>query len=471
MITSFDEKNEILNIFLERLQEYDRLIDEYKPRPFEFLARYGSFYPPVLEDMFMDIYSGRITRALWVGPRGGGKTYSLGDLASTLFLFLGFDVLIASGGESQAKEVYDEVMKVLSDDGEVAEYIPEITKQITKGRKGNWIRFLPASTKRARGLHPGRGHGALLILDEECEMDEEIVKAVLGTGSTAKPLVIIRASTAHNVDGTFAELLDHHDERGYKLYQWDAFDVCEKCTRNCEECIPEFRNDYCQGKAKNNSILCWISLDYLFDMWEEETQEWFEVELMGRRPSGASFVIRRGDIPAALVDEAPFVRGAPGAFGIDWGFVGLAAVVATQMTDKLRVIDRMSFTKTGIDDIVEALKDWREQYGFNEVYADSSHPFENDALRKADFIVYEVTFVNFKEAGAGAIRWFFEKSRIEIPREFKDLIESLKKWRRDKHGKIVKKDDHFADALLCTMKKWWKKVSRRVTYTKVTRTR
>jgi len=380
-------------------------------------------------------------------------------------------VLISSGGEEQAKGTYERVTQVLSEDSdEMEKYIPTLTTQITKGRAGNWIRFTAASMRRVRGPHPGRGHGGLLILDEEGEMEEKIVKAVLGTGGTANPLIIIRASTAHNIDGTFAELLDDYEKRGYKLYQWDAFDVCEKCTRRCEDCIPEFREDYCKGKAKNNSLLGWISIDYLIKMWIEETKEWFEVEMMGMRPSGAKFVINREDFKTAVVDEVPFVPGAPGAFGIDWGFVGMAAVLATQLVgEKLRVFDRMSFHLKGIGEITEALKGWREMYDINEVYADSSHPFENDALRKAGFIVHEVTFVSFKEAGAGAVKWFFEKAKIEISKEFKDVICQMKKWRRDKHGKIVKKDDHFPDALLCTMQKWWQKVRRKVGYMKVTR--
>ena len=473
MRTSYDTKNEILNVFLYELRTWDKVVNEFNYKPIEFLARTGSYYPPLLEKMFLDIYSLRVTRALWIGPRGGGKTFGLGDLAAALFLFKGFDILIASGGEGQSKEVYEEVTNVLDiEDEEVARQVTSQTTQITKGRKGNWIRFLPASTKRARGPHPGRGHGGVIILDEECEMEEKIVKAVLGTGSTAKPLIIIRASTAHNIDGTFADLLEDYEKRGYTLYKWDAFDVSEKCTRKCEECIPKFRDDYCRGKAHNNSVLGWISLDYLFQMWEEETKDWFEVELMGRRPSGSSYVIDRNDFQKALVDEAPFVPGEPGAIGVDWGFVGMTAAVATQMVDgKLRIFDRESWTRKGTEIIIGDLKGWRDTYGIDEVYADSSHQFQNDALRNADFKVTEVMFVSFKEAGAGAVKWFFEKMRIEVPKHFTDLVNSLKKWKRDKHGKIVKKEDHFADALLCTMQKWWKKARRRVGYTRVSKKR
>jgi len=478
MKISYDGKNEILNVFLEELRNQDKVIEAYGWKPLEFLAKKGSYYPPILKKMFMDVYTLRVLSAILKGPRGGGKTISLGDIAATLFLFKGFDVLIGSGGEEQSKEVYDEVTKVLDiDDEEVAAQVIHQTMQITRGRRGNWIRFIPASTRRARGPHPGRGHGAVIILDEEGEMIEAVVKAILGTGSTAYPLIILRASTAHNMDGTYADLMEHHEERGYKLYEWDAFDVCKKCERRCEECIPEFREDYCRGKAHNNSILGWISLDFLFRMWEEETKEWFEVEMMGRKPSGASRVINPDDFKKALVDEAPFVREAPGAFGIDWGFKGFTKVVATQMVKReaeesiLQVFDCMSFSRTGIEDITGALKNWRDMYGIDEVFADSSHPFENDAVRKAGFTVHEVTFVSFKEAGASAVKWFFEKKRIEIPRHFRELVEQLRKWRRDKTGKIVKKDDHYPDALLCTMMKWWNKARRRVGYTKAVKKR
>jgi hypothetical protein len=469
VITTRDEKNTILEVFLDKLEKDDRLKVEYSPKPLEFLAKRGSYYPPILEKMFKDIYFGLVTRAALVGPRGGGKTFSLGDLASCMFLFKDYDVLIGSGSEEQASKVYDRVMQILCDDDETADYVPNITTKVAKGKKKNWIEFVPASQKRARGPHPGEGkRGGMIIVDEEAEMDDAILKALMGTGGTAQPLVIVRASTAHKVDGTFAELLDNL--KGYTLYKWDAFDVCGKCDRKCADCIPEFRDDYCQGKAKKNSILGWVSVDYLFAMWEEMDKEWFEVELMSRRPSGAGLVVDPQHWPAALVDEAPYVPGAPNCMGIDWGYVGMSAGLATQSANgKIQIFNRIRWTRKGIEIIIADLVAWREMYGITEVYADSSHPFENDQVRKAGFIVTEVTFVSFKDAGAGAIRGFFEKGQIEIPKIYKDVIEQLKKWRRGKDGKIIKKDDHYCDALLCTMWKWWKKMRRQVGYTKVTR--
>ena len=485
MIVSRDEKNAILNVFLNKLESQNKLKEEYGGKPIQWLAKRGSYYPPILEKMFLDIYFGRVRRAALVGPRGGGKTFTLGDIASAMFLFKGFDGLIGSGSEKQAAQVYERVWQLLGEGEEMEEYVPDITTRLTRGKDGNWIEFVPASQRRVRGPHPGEGkRGGLIIIDEEAEMAEDIFKAFIGTGGTAKPLVIIRASTSHKVEGTFADLVDN--PKRYTVYRWDCFDVCGKCDRKCEECIEEFREEYCRGKAKTNSVLGWMSIDTIFDFWFEMDKEWFEVEMMGLRPSGAGLVIDPQHWPRALVEEVQFVRGAPNAVGIDWGFVGLAAAVATQLVPStgieigytLQIFDRMSWTRKGTDDIIADLNAWKGMYGTTDIYADSSHPFENDALRKAGFTVTEVTFVSFKEAGAGAIRGAFEKGEIEIPKQFEargekkqDLINQLKRWKKGKDGKIVKKDDHFCDALLCTMQKWWKKMRRKAGFVRIVKRR
>lgn len=477
MIISRDDTHAVLNVFLNELKTRNRLIEEYRHKPLEFLAQRGSYYPPKMEQMFLDIYFERVDRGAIKAPRGGGKTNFFGDIAACMFLFKNYDALIGSGSDAQAQKVYQRVWDLLGDDKNVAEYVPNITTRIARGRSGNWIEFVPASLKRARGPHPGEGkRGGLIIIDEEAEMAEEILRALIGTGGTAVPLIILRGSTAHKVYGSFAELLD--DLRNYTLFEWDAFDVCKKCERDCDTCIPEFREVYCCGKAKRNNVLGWISVDYLFAMWVEMDKEWFEVEMMGLRPSGAGLVIEPDDLKAALVDDAPYDPDAPNCAGMDWGFAGMSAAVATQLKQpknqetgnaRLQIFDRMMFHRKGIEEIVMAMKDWRDRYGINEICADSSHPFENDALKKAGFIVHEVTFVSFKDAGAGAVKGFFEKREIDIPKRFKDIIEQLKTWRRGKDGKIVKQDDHYPDSILCTMWKWWKKAKRIVGYMKVTR--
>ncbi|MCK4333426.1 hypothetical protein KAX06_01420, partial [candidate division WOR-3 bacterium] len=122
------------------------------------------------------------------------------------------------------------------------------------------------------------------------------------------------------------------------------------------------------------------------------------------------------------------------------------------------------FHRQGVDAIVSRLKELRERFGLREVYADSSHPFENSRLRDEGFAVWGrasadasetlgVPFVSFKEEGVSILSYLFEKGRIRIPERHTTLIRQLRTWRRDAQGHIVKKDDHFPDALIAAMMK------------------
>ncbi|GAH50435.1 unnamed protein product, partial [marine sediment metagenome] len=102
-----------------------------------------------------------------------------------------------------------EYVQDITGEPEIVDYIPDETKTLVRGRWGNWIKASPASTKAIRGLH-ARGRGMLLIMDEEAEMEEAIVRSALKIVKDAKPAIIIRLSTFHKVMGTFADLVDNH---------------------------------------------------------------------------------------------------------------------------------------------------------------------------------------------------------------------------------------------------------------------
>ena len=169
----------------------------------------------------------------------------------------------------------------------------EELKTLTRAADGHWMKFATASTKAIRGEHAGdvhkrmggRAHGGIVILDEEAEMDEDVVKAGLKTVRTARPPVIVRSSTLHRTEGTFGQLVDDPMGRGYRLYEWDTFDVSEMCRRSCKRCIPEFREKYCMGKAKKHRP-GWVPIVNIIQDWEGRlSDEDFEVECMGWRPS------------------------------------------------------------------------------------------------------------------------------------------------------------------------------------------
>jgi len=460
-------KKKIRRTALEKLKEEllrrDRIVEQYKNKPLPFLRKFGYSFPDKPRQFFDDIYSEKVTRAVIKTCRGGGKTMLAAGLGLAFFLFKKWNVGIVAGSKEQGLRSIEYVQDITGEP-EIVDYIPDETKTLVKGRWGNWIKASPASTKAIRGLH-ARGRGMLLIMDEEAEMEERIVRSALKIVKDAKPAIIIRLSTFHKVMGTFADLVDNHKKYGYEMYEWDSFDVAEKCKDNCEACLKAYYGaradikklekdflNYCQKKAK---LGCgWLSIPEIRQAFIESPKEWFEVEDMGWRPSGEGSVLPIDKVKKAFDNDCiEIIPSADSWFGIDWGFKGMTAIESLQRDGKeVQLIDSEEFIEVNLPLIIEYLKGQSEILKTKKVYADSSHPFENSQLKSEGFDVEEVAFVSYKETGAGWLRYIFERELFKAPRHLEKVRKQLVNWRRDKNGKIVKKDDHHPDALLAGTK-------------------
>jgi|GEM_PF-1662242 len=464
MRTTKRAEKQALSQLKDELLKRDQLVDKYQGRPMKFLEQYGYQFPNKIEELFRDIYSEKVQYAVVKSCRAGGKTMIASGLAFCFFFFKQWNVGVVAGSKEQALRTI-EYCQDISGEPEVVDYVPEETKTIIKGKWGNWIKASPASTKAIRGLH-ARGRGMLLILDEEAEMEEAIVRSALKVAKDAKPCIILRLSTFHKITGTFADLVDNHEKYGYRLYGWDSFDVAEKCTDDCSECLKAYygtRPDikerekefvaYCGGKAKRGKG--WLPIDNIRQAFIESPREWWEVEDMGMRPSGEGMVLPPEKIKQAFDhDFVGIVPTAESWFGVDWGFKGMTAIESLQrVEDKVNLVESKEFTEITLPLIVEYLREQSEILGTKVVYADSSHPFENNQLKNEGFDVIEVVFGAYKETGAGWLRYLFERDRFQAPRYLVKVKTQLINWRRDKSGKIVKKDDHHCDALLAGTKK------------------
>lgn len=442
-------------------------LGHYRQQPRSFFTERGAIFFKEAARLFDDLYSRRVQKAVALAPRGGGKTFGAAALATALFLFKDFDIGIVAGSETQALTLYAYIVEWLElPDIEQFVSIEKLTSTYLVSVRGNRIVARTASTKSIRGLHLGRRvRGALLIIDEEAEAEEDIVRAARYVVRTANPPLILRQSTYHSLTGTFANLVEDHVAQGYELYKWDSFDIAKPCPYECDNCpVSVFREKYCKGKAKNSQG--WVDIDEIIGEWKDSPREAFEVESMGLRPASAGLVIQASDIDKA-VDFG--TRTYPSEFDyswfcIDWGFAGMTAVVILGLTgNKVFVRHIEMFSRHGIDAIIEKLKDLRNQLGIREVFADSSHPFENSRMRDEGFAVWApksnfdatlgVPFVTFKEEGVSILSFLFEKGRIGIPPKYNILLKQLRTWRRDQAGHIVKKDDHFPDALVAGMMK------------------
>ena len=370
------------------------------------------------------------------------------------------------GSKDQAEKVYSYLQEIIHDDPNIRLVKDMQSKTIKysgispsgKPRmNGPFISVLAASQKQARGAHPHRDRGGVLVLDEEAEMDPDIVSAAIPQMANAKPSVIVRPSTFHKAFGTFQQVWDNAEAMGYSRYSWDCFDVCEPCEYDCAYCIPEFREEYCKGRAKNGEG--WLLIDEIKQGWRDKiTVEDFEIEWLASKPSSKNLVIpphlSEGSVRAVTFDpQNPDVGD-----GFDHGYATEACGVTVQNEGGFdnpggvkKVIDVRFYSNVPIDVKTQAEKEATRRYASKILNADSTGQGKdlNAYMRRAGMTVRDIDFGKLKTVMIENKLWHMTRGLIWIDPKFVKAITQLKNWNRTK-----KHDDHFPDALGCALLKW-----------------
>ncbi len=453
---------------------------------------------PGLRELVEDVCGGSVENAVVVGPRGGGKSQGVSFIEFFLWLLKDYDALNLGGSELQADQVYRYLLAYMETDPYWKQLVKdEPQRERTFNKEKAWVRVLTASSKSVRSPHAGGmkrnsknqlvPRGGVLVIDEEAEADRDIVEAAMPTINTAMPSVNVRSSTFHNLEGTFQEVVDNHEEMGYKLYQWDIFDVCSGCNCTGEGCQSEescFRKDhyedytdpetgepkqkllhkaYCGGRAKYATG--WVPMDEIIKMWKRwrRNHERMEVEAMGSRPSSKGFVIKdRQAFANAQTPEEPqslYRSGGPITVCVDWG-TGAAGVEVwqEQIGDKHVLLEADLVEDNTQAQIFGVILGYWNKYinDVQEVRADigGGGNYLNKDLRETHgLIVEDVNFAEEKEAAVAAWNTFNEAGKTIIPTKFTDFIEQTQRWKR-KNGRIQKGNDHMPDTAVCYFSKF-----------------
>lgn len=415
-------------------------------------------------------------RVIIKAPRGGGKSNLLGTIGFDDWYLRQRKVVNMGGSAVQATIVYNYFKDYCYIDASVGTHIQGKPKaMMTMGIAGNYFSSVTASTKQTRGKHPDT-----FISDETCETTDELIHSALPmVDSSQKPLVIM-ASTFHKIYGIFQETWDNAEERGYLRIQWDIFDVCKTFPADFWE-RPEIANITgieklkAHAKGRTGDPDGWVPIDNVIQAWREKpTEDWFEVEYLGSRPSAAGLVLKPEDVDNAQFDiekhpEYNYVKGAVDVLGIDWGFSSMTAVVELMghKDEVVVMLDNKNFHQVSSSDIIDYVVKKVKARGIRFIYADSAGKFENDALKNAlakeniGCAVIEVVFSKEKEGMLGNLRAHFEQGKYKIPRRFyttegwRANVESHWQYKRYRYqegtDKPVKKDDHIPDATMCAL--------------------
>jgi len=461
--------------------------------------------PPMLE-FIADMFYRRATQAiLWKG-RGSGGSLCTSILMWMSLIYHKMSFTSMAGSSEQAKNIYYYTKSFWN-------CFPDLSRALlaedplqgeTRLTNGVLLKIISASEKQARGKHnPG------FVVDESCQegegVDRMISAAMQGAMSEPNYMVVV-LSTFHHPIGLFQEIWDYAEERGFKRFFWNIYDAMETCNEGlitateddplalkfCRTQCPltEKENTFddegqqtgwkykgCDGKARNSEGF-WLRKNVLMAKKMNRGTNVFEVEYENHRPNWMRPVYDPEWVEAAMIDpEFPpaNARLLERSAGIDWGLEGQTALVlcnyyeirnkvsgedknrllsVSPVTRFVVVAEAESMTGKLTGEAIRILSAWVEQYGMDKfkVYADVSHPFNNLELEQAGYEVFRVPFNKWKDYGIGNLtKYFTAKGRLYIRSNLTGFIEQLKRYRQDKMGRPVKKDDHGPDALLCAM--------------------
>lgn len=390
-------------------------------------------------------------------------------------------VVNMGGSAVQASLVYGYFKNYCDIDASVEENIDGVAKAIsTKSVDGNYFSSVTASTKQVRGKHPDD-----LLSDETCETTDELVHAALPMVDSSQTPLVVMASTFHKIFGIFQETWDSAEERGYLRIQWDIFDVCKSFPADYWQ-RPEIKSiagiekleKYARGRTGDAEG--WVPIENVIQAWREKpTEDWFEVEYMGSRPSAAGLVLKPEDVDRAMFDSEKdlrynYIKGATVVLGIDWGFSSMTAVTEfMRHTNQVVVmLDNKNYHQISSEKIIKEVVEKVRARGIRFIYADSAGKFENEALQNAfakeglACSVIEVVFSKEKEGMLGNLRAHFEQGKIRIPRKvwrvdekgvrtLQSNLEAYWQYKRYRYqegtDKPVKKDDHIPDSTMCAL--------------------
>lgn len=433
----------------------------------EIYSKESIQWPKVIKQAYANIWSGKYSRVIVKAPRGSGKSKLLGTIGFDLWYLKNRKVVNMGGSAVQAQIVYQYFTGYCNMHSSVSAQIngkPNASK--TTANEGHYFSSVTASTKQVRGPHPD-----VLISDETCESDDELIHAALPMVDTSENPLVIMASTFHKIYGIFQETWDNAEERGYLRIQWDVFDIAKEFPldfwkRSEIAEIPDINKLIEHSKGRTGDPQGWVPIENIIQAWKEKpTEDWFEVEYMGSRPSSAGLVLKPEDIEKAVFDselenEYRYVLGSTVVMGIDWGFSSMTSITEfmKHKDGVVVMIDNLNYHQRSSEEIIKSVVNKVKEKSIRLIYADSAGKFENIALQnelnknKLGCIVVEVVFSKEKEGMLGNLRAYFEQGKIKIPKKFKEAYWQFKRYRyQENSDKPVKKDDHIPDSTMCAL--------------------
>lgn len=319
-------------------------------------------------DFVADYLFGKITSAIVLGNRTGGKTLIFGIL-DTVMAFLSDDTEIATVGaiQMQALKGY-EYFKEFSQKFPFSSNIDRFTMKKTTCKNESMVQVLTGTTSGVNSPHP-----QLLFLDEIDLMSWQVLQQAFSmpiSTDTVESRTVV-TSTRKFANGPMQRMLDEAEKREAKVYQWCVWEtmkplpvknekMMERIYKTFGSALPDSIDQAAGFYSWNDAINKYLTLDD--DTWETE---W-----ICSRPGlkgviyGSSF----SDDRNVLLEWSPVGRRGYFYVGEDFGFgedhpnVTLFFWIPPEF-DRVVIFDEIYSTKTAPDDIWQEQLDKLAEYG------------------------------------------------------------------------------------------------------------
>lgn len=176
-----------------------------------------------------DLFFEKISKALVLANRSGGKTYNVGALNTCESIIKnGCGIISIGGSEQQATKQYSYTQDFFSRSRQLSERVVDSLIHRTVLTNGSFFKILASSEKAVHHDHVPK-----VRLDEVELMDPKIYKGAISIPqSDTKRNIrqsVLATSTRFKPKGMMQVLVDEAEKRGYTVYKWCYKEVTERC--------------------------------------------------------------------------------------------------------------------------------------------------------------------------------------------------------------------------------------------------
>jgi hypothetical protein len=244
-----------------------------------------------------DLFFERVKNALGFANRTGGKTYGVALLNHLDMIYKpGCEIASAGAVKDQANKCYryfKEFCRLpwfqrLSEQHSIVTGKPlyrEKDSIQTKTEFGNesLLEVITGSEKGFRGPHPHKSR-----IDEIDELEWDVFQTGLMMAHSSDEIrgQNVFTSTRQHAEGTMQMLLNEAAEKGIAIYEWNCWEMLERCPRRC-------KNDpvhgtcpihtFCRGKA--HACDGFYRIDDFVDKARLLDRDRFEIEWLNSKPA------------------------------------------------------------------------------------------------------------------------------------------------------------------------------------------